>query len=89
MDTNNIIIGISSSVIAIIGSLVLVVLNSIKKTQEQTNIEIKEMNKDIRDALVKLGANDEKIFYLNKRLDDIYDSIKNILTRLMKVEEND
>lgn len=89
MDTNNIIIGVSSSVIAIIGSLVLVVLNSIKKTQEQTNIEIKEMNKDIRDALVKLGANDEKIFYLNKRLDDIYDSIKNILTRLMKVEEND
>lgn len=84
-----------SSVISLVGTIMtgvgtwgLFYLNGIKRSQDNTNKEIKEMNKDIRDVLIQLSKNDEKIFNVSSRLDEVHETIKAIDIRVSSLEKH-
>ena len=68
----------------IIGSLVIILLNGIKNSQKDTNKEIKEMNRDIREMLTRLSTNDEKILNAHKRIDEIRDRVSIVEDTIFK-----
>jgi len=69
----------------IIGSLVIILLNGIKNSQKDTNKEIKEMNRDIREMLTRLSTNDEKILNAHKRIDEIRDRVTVVEDTIFKI----
>jgi len=78
------IVGIVLSVITTIG---LFFLSGIKKSQEDLNHEVKEMNKDIRDVLIQIGKNDQQILNTNNRIDNILHVLNQLADRILKLEQ--
>jgi len=83
----------SESIIAIIGitlsflgTWAIFILNGIKKSQDNTNKEIKEMNKDIRDLLIHMGKNDEKLLNVLDKVNDLEEFVKHIDKRVTSIE---
>lgn len=83
------IIGITGTVLAIIGTWSLFFLNQIRKAQVDTNSEIKEMNKDIRDILVKMSKHDEQVISISQRIDNLYTQITHIEKRMLLIERTE
>ena len=78
---------ILGAIISFLGVWIVFILNDIKKSQKDTNTEIKEMTNDIRNVLVSLGKNDEKIINLADRMNEIHEVVVKLDTRVLILEQ--
>jgi hypothetical protein len=84
----NVLIAVIGVVLSILSTIAIFILNGIKSSQDNTNKEIKEMNKDIREVIVSNGKNDERIIGLFHRVDMLHDTVKSLDSRVLYIEQN-
>lgn len=83
---SEIVVSITGIILSLLCTWGVFILTGIKRSQDNTNKEIKEMNKDIRDLLIQMGKNDEKFKSVSQQIIEIHDSIKGLTLRLQKLE---
>ena len=79
-------IAILSIIITLLTTVAIYILNGIKRAQDSTNREIKEMNIDIRNMLVQLGKSDEKVDNMANRVDRLETFINKVEDRVIQLE---
>ena len=67
--------GVLLTVLVTIG---LFILAGIKKSQDNTNKEIKEMNADIRQMFINMAENHERVQNSLQRLDRVEERLRNL-----------
>jgi len=83
-----VIVSITGIILSLLGVWIVFILSAIKKSQDSTNREIKEMNKDIREVLIQLAKNDEKIINITTRIDDLVSTMKELDHRVLTLEQS-
>jgi len=83
-----VIVSITGIILSLLGVWIVFILSAIKKSQDSTNREIKEMNKDIREVLIQLAKNDEKIINMTTRIDDLVSTMKELDHRVLTLEQS-
>lgn len=83
----NALIAIIGIVLSILSTIAIFILSGIKNTQADTNKEIKEMNKDIREVLVSIGKSDEKIVAVTSKVDMLHDNLRSLSERVVYLEQ--
>lgn len=86
--TSEIIVSITGIILSLLCTWGVFILNAIKRSQDSTNKEIKEMNKDIRDLLIQMGKNDEKFVSVSARMEDLHSIIKEVEHRVLILEQH-
>ena len=81
------VLAIVGIILSLLGSWAIFILSGIKRSQDNTNKEIKEMNSDIRDILVNMGKHGEQVISLAQRFTELYNYMSEIDKRVQDLEK--